>query len=120
MHTPTPTPWETTDKPYIIGNTGDGDQFSGGDWIIYPPMGESGPVAIANSQANAALIVRAVNERQGLIEALRAAVDWLKPRGHALGCYAIHVKNGYCNCGVEKILEQMEGCEAALKAAEGR
>jgi len=54
----TPGPWETTERPYIVKDD-EGDIFSGGDWYIYPPLGESGPVALASSQANAHLIVAA-------------------------------------------------------------
>ena len=55
----TPGPWETPYAPYTEPSTGEGPNFSGGDYEVVPPIGESGPVAIANSKANACLIAAA-------------------------------------------------------------
>lgn len=54
----TPGPWEGS-GPYSVPSTGKGDIFSGGDWEVYPPLGESGPVALVNNEANARLIAAA-------------------------------------------------------------
>ena len=54
----TPGPWEAPTAPYQRID-GDGVNFSGGDWEVVPPLGESGPVAITNCEANARLIAAA-------------------------------------------------------------
>jgi hypothetical protein len=56
-------------KPYIAGDTDEGAVFSGGDWEISPPLGESGPVAVVSGEANAKLIAAAPE----LLEALKDA-----------------------------------------------
>lgn len=63
-------PWEMPSKPYIAGDTGEGAVFSGGDWEIVPPLGESGPVAVVSGEANAKLIAAA----PVLLEALQSLV----------------------------------------------
>lgn len=55
----TPGPWESSTGPYIVTDTGEGETFSGGDWSIFPPTGEVGPVAIVNGKENARLIAAA-------------------------------------------------------------
>lgn len=62
----TPGPWGSGVKPYIVPSTGEGDNFSDGDWNIFPPLGEAGPVAIVNSEANAVRIVACVNACEGI------------------------------------------------------
>lgn len=68
-------PWEMPAHGYVIDTTGEGYNFSGGDWDITPPLGESGPVAIASTRANAELIVRAVNAHDVLVAALRKVAE---------------------------------------------
>jgi len=68
----TPTPWESPLHP-ILNKDGEGYNFSNGDYEIYPPLGESGPVSIVNSKKNAAFIVTAVNAHDDSIKALKAA-----------------------------------------------
>ena len=55
----TPGPWEAGFKASVERLTGEGVNFSNGDWGIYPPLGKAGPVAIANSADNARLISKA-------------------------------------------------------------
>lgn len=78
----TPRPWEMSQKPYVSLATGEGDNFSSGDWGIYPPLGEAGPVAVVNSEANAELIVRAVNSHDQLVAALDGLLSRLGPDGY--------------------------------------
>lgn len=61
----TPEPWEAGEKPYIKSN-GEGDQFSNGDWHIFPPLGECGPVAVAGTGEDASRIVECVNALKSL------------------------------------------------------
>lgn len=87
----TPTPWETSDGAHEKGRTGwpapsqwsyvrhnfEYPPYEGEldeEWGIYPPLGESGPVALVAGEANAALIVRAVNAHAGLVEALEEMI----------------------------------------------
>ena len=67
----TPGPWEPSSGPYIVGATGEGAMFSGGDWNIFPPYGESGPVAVVNGGENARLIAAAPD----LLEALEDLIS---------------------------------------------
>lgn len=55
----TPGPWRGAAKPYIVNATGEGAQFSAGDWSITPPRGNVGPVAIASSQEDSDFIAAA-------------------------------------------------------------
>jgi hypothetical protein len=72
----TPGPWTAGIAPYVKSD-GDGDQFSGGDWNVFPPLGESGPVAIASSEANARLIAAAPD--------LLEAAQWVLHVSHGVG-----------------------------------
>ena len=73
----TPGPWEPPSGPYVIPSTGEGPNFSGGDWEIVPPMGESGPVAITRSAEDARLIAAAPE----MYELLRQIVDSVRDAG---------------------------------------
>ena len=55
---------------------------------IFLPLGESGPVAIVNSLANAHLIVQAVNSHDALVDALEAAGDEL---GHIILAHGLNL-----------------------------
>lgn len=68
MNKHTPGPWEAPEHPYLIPNSDEGDVFDGGDWIIYPPLGESGPVALVRSKEDAARIVACVNACEGIAD----------------------------------------------------
>ena len=88
----TPRPWEAGKLYRTL--EGEGFNFSGGDVDIYPPLGEAGPVAIANSEANAALIVECVNRASSvdaLVEAAREMIDESEPRWHEDGKIASFV-----------------------------
>jgi len=74
MEKHTPGPWEMPLHPYIQQSDGEGANFSDGDWEIVPPLGEAGPVAIVNSEANALLIAAAPE----LLEALRSLLTGLQ------------------------------------------
>lgn len=65
----TPGPWEANERPYRLSGSDDGPNFSGGDWEVVAPLGESGPVLIANSYANAKLAAAAPE----LLRALKQA-----------------------------------------------
>ena len=52
----TPGPYESHELPSEVSEI-----FSAGDFNIYPPLGESGPVAVASGHHNAAAIISAVN-----------------------------------------------------------
>lgn len=73
----TPGPWECSEKAYVKAD-GDGDQFSGGDWIIYPPLGQSGPVGITSSKEIMQFIAGARSDVPKLVKALRRAVQGLE------------------------------------------
>lgn len=75
---PTPGPWKMSDGPYIVRITGEGSVFSGGDWSIFPPPGESGPVAVVNGEANACLIAAA----HELLAALKRAENFIAANEH--------------------------------------
>ena len=71
----TPGPWEYPEHAYILSGSDDGPNFSGGDWEVLPPLGESGPVAICSSRENDRLIAAAPD----LLEACKAAKKFLEP-----------------------------------------
>lgn len=68
----TPGPWETTGKPYIETSTGEGAMFSQGDWYVYPPLGQSGPIAVFSSETDARLGAAAPE----LLEIVRDLVEY--------------------------------------------
>lgn len=69
--------WSPSIHPYIAGSTGEGENFSGGDWMIYPPLGESGPVAIFSSQENVLFAAHARADVPYLLEQLEKALSEL-------------------------------------------
>ena len=58
-------PWEVAKKA-SINEDGEGYTYSEGDWHIYPPLGECGPVATACNDANAHRIVACINACKGV------------------------------------------------------
>lgn len=54
----TPGPWESA-RAALTGPAGEGHNFSNGDWEVYPPLGEAGPVAICPNEADARLVAAA-------------------------------------------------------------
>lgn len=68
----TPGPWESPQSKPLIFRNEEGQNFSRGDWNIYPPLGEAGPVAIAGTPENAALIAAAPAMRAALRRMLNA------------------------------------------------
>jgi hypothetical protein len=76
----TPGKWDSPQSKPLIFINEEGQNFSGGDWIIYPPLGELGPVAIAGNKNNAQLIARLDPATMGaVLEALERARDRLTP-----------------------------------------
>lgn len=67
----TPGPWECPEGPYLLTGKDEGPNFSGGDWEILPPLGESGPVAIVHGKSNARLIA-AVTDLYDALDGLLA------------------------------------------------
>jgi len=99
----TPGPWEYPEHAYILSGSDDGPNFSGGDWEVLPPLGESGPVAICSSRENARLIAAAPD----LLDALKLAAI-ITPHNRA---------------GIHEECENLCACckfEASIKKAEGR
>lgn len=81
-------PWEYA-GPYV----GDGANFADGDWGIYSPLGESGPVvALVNSEANARFIVLACDVHDELVAALEKAKEVIKT-WHGDVAWEIYDKN---------------------------
>lgn len=73
----TPGPWDAPEKRTPA--TGEGYNFSDGDFWVFPPLGESGPVAVA-SRAEDARLIAAAPEMYALLKRL---ADWSRkyPRG---------------------------------------
>lgn len=67
-------PWEKTDKPVVEKLTDEGAIFSCGDWYIYPPLGEAGPVAIVCDEPTANLIETAPDLYKALDEIVRCGI----------------------------------------------
>ncbi len=65
----TPGPWEMADSAYKTSD-GEGTIFSDGDWHIFPPLGELGPIAVVGGEANARLIAAAPELLRDLEEAI--------------------------------------------------
>lgn len=94
----TPGPWDSPLKR-LVNKDDEGRNFSLGDYEVYPPIGESGPVAITATREDAQLIAAAPE----LLEAL------------------YHMQ--HCRSCAEGSWEDCDGGRAALAAiskAEGR
>lgn len=52
----TPGPWEAPLKRLTARDSDEGNNFSNGDYEVYPPLGEAGPVAILANSTDAAFI----------------------------------------------------------------
>lgn len=108
-----------TPLPWVISN-----QFSSANYIqIRPHIGHKGyPICKVkdlnkfvqgSAQANAALIVKAVNNHEALLNEIQIAVDRFKP-DHCVTC--INYEDPMrCDCGEHKHLQRMKqllkGCE---------
>ncbi len=101
-------PWRT------LGRAWRSDIFSAGDWNIYPPDGEAGPVAIASGEENARLIAAAPDLKAALEEAEKALakIAFLRPAGSTTNKLAMKL---------ERIaVDALDPIRAALARAGGK
>ncbi len=76
----TPGPWEMPNHAHQSDGN-DGPNFSGGDWEVLPPLGESGPVAICSTESNARLVAASPE----LLEAAWRAIELInRPRNEGV------------------------------------
>jgi len=100
----TPGPWSLAGGPLIIEVL---KTFGGEEWMVYPPLGETGPIAVAAGESNAHLIAAAPD----LLEALEAFSKGLEGNLEGVG-------GGTC-VSPSFTVQHFKNARAALAKAKG-
>jgi hypothetical protein len=127
----TPEPWETsrhtpletchkTNEWTIVKHNFPNPPYEGelcNEYGIYPPLGESGPVALVAGEVNAARIVACVNALRGLdVERVELLMDAIRRMGAA----PAPTPTNWCEPGYADAVEHMSAIADSIRAGGGQ